>query len=164
QEEQSILESLREEGFITTSRQKAGRGVAYEIIEATPQTESAGSSKLNPKDFLPEETKQHLESQRNKFSLRDLTHHDVSRRMHQANERRQAELESLKEKMASLYRKEDVGEKRRQELERKMTQQNDSALEKREAHLRELRDKLQAKNKKAQHVKLKKLINGPPVP
>ncbi|XP_045603189.1 uncharacterized protein [Procambarus clarkii] len=164
QEEQSILESLREEGFITTSRQKAGRGVAYEIIEATPQTESAGSGKFKPKDFLPQETKQHLESQRNKHSLRDLTHADVSMKMHLANERRQAELESVKERMASLYKKEDSEDKRRLELEQKMTKQNDSALEKREAHLRELRDKLQAKNKRAQHVKLKKLINGPPVP
>ena len=34
----------------------------------------------------------------------------------------------------------------------------------REAHLRELRDKLQAQNKKAKQVKLKKIINGPPVP
>lgn len=34
----------------------------------------------------------------------------------------------------------------------------------REAHLRELRDKLQAQNSKAKQVKLKKMINGPPVP
>ena len=34
----------------------------------------------------------------------------------------------------------------------------------REAHLKELRDKLQAQNSKAKQVKLKKIINGPPVP
>ncbi|MPC74548.1 hypothetical protein E2C01_068908 [Portunus trituberculatus] len=34
----------------------------------------------------------------------------------------------------------------------------------REAHLKELRDKLQAQNKKAKQVKLKKMINAPPVP
>ncbi|KAG7175103.1 hypothetical protein Hamer_G022445 [Homarus americanus] len=164
QEEQSILEALREEGFIATSRQKVATGVAYEIIEATPQTESAGSNKFRPKDFLPEVTRQHLESQRNKFSLRDKTEHDVSMKMHLANERRQAELDSFKEKMASLYKKDDPEAKRRQELQSKLTQQNDAALEKRETHLKELRDKLQAKNKKIQQVKLKKLINKPPVP
>lgn len=49
QEEASILASLREEGFISTSKQKTGGGVAFEIIEATPETESAGSSKFKPK-------------------------------------------------------------------------------------------------------------------
>lgn len=49
QEEQAILASLREEGFIATSKQKAGAGIAFEIIEATPATESASSSKFKPK-------------------------------------------------------------------------------------------------------------------
>ncbi|XP_071537609.1 uncharacterized protein [Panulirus ornatus] len=164
QEEASILASLREEGFIATSRQKSGGGVAFDIIEATPETESAGSSKFKPKDFLPRGTKQHLETQRNKFNLRDLTHADVNMKMHLASERRQAELDTKKEKMAALYKKENSEEKKRQALRDKLVQQKDAALEKREAHLKELRDKLQAKNKKIQHVKLKKLINGPPVP
>lgn len=40
---------MREEGFIATSKQKSGGGVAFEIIEATPETESASSSKFKPK-------------------------------------------------------------------------------------------------------------------
>ena len=49
QEEQAILASLREEGFIATSKQKCSTGIAFEIVEATPATESAGSSKIKPK-------------------------------------------------------------------------------------------------------------------
>lgn len=49
QEEQAILASLREEGFIATSRQKVGSSIAFEIVEATPATESASSKKLKPK-------------------------------------------------------------------------------------------------------------------
>ncbi|KAK4306387.1 hypothetical protein Pmani_021789 [Petrolisthes manimaculis] len=89
QEEQAILESLREEGFIATSRQKSGGGVAFEIVEATPVTESATSIKIKPKDFLPEMTKQHLDEQRTKFHLRDMTKEDVRMKVHLANERRQ---------------------------------------------------------------------------
>ena len=48
QEEQAILQGLREEGFIATSRQRAGGGVSFEIIESTPQTESASSNKFKP--------------------------------------------------------------------------------------------------------------------
>ncbi|XP_063874446.1 uncharacterized protein LOC135107927 [Scylla paramamosain] len=164
QEEQAILESLREEGFIATSKQKCSTGIAFEIIEATPATESAGSSKIKPKDFLPEGTRQHLESQRNKFNLRDLTHADVRMKMEMADMRREAELTSKKEKMAALCRNENVEEKKANDLREKLTQQRSSALEKREAHLKELRDKLQAQNKKAKQVKLKKIINAPPVP
>ncbi|ROT80703.1 hypothetical protein C7M84_000554 [Penaeus vannamei] len=89
QEEAEILKSLREDGLISTSKQRAGGGVSFEIIEATPATESSTSSKFKPKDFLPEETKQHLEAQRNKFHLRNLTSADVSRKMHMAEQRRQ---------------------------------------------------------------------------
>ena len=49
QEEQAILESLREEGFIATSKQKGSAGIAFEILEATPATVSAGSKKFKPK-------------------------------------------------------------------------------------------------------------------
>ena len=49
QEEQIILQGLREEGFIATSKQRAGGGVSFDIIEATPETEaSAGSNRFKP--------------------------------------------------------------------------------------------------------------------
>ncbi|XP_050709980.1 uncharacterized protein LOC126994734 [Eriocheir sinensis] len=164
QEEQAILASLREDGFIATSKQRAGAGIAFEIIEATPATESASSSKFKPKDFLPENTRQHLESQRNRFNLKDLTHADVRMKMEMADRRRQAELESKKEKMAAMSKTDSAEGKRMFDLREKLSQQKGAALEKRRAHLRELRDKLQAQNSKAKQVKLKKMINGPPVP
>lgn len=164
QEEAEILKSLREDGLISTSKQRAGGGVSFEIIEATPATESSTSSKFKPKDFLPEETKQHLEAQRNKFHLRNLTSADVSRKMHMAEQRRQAEMEAKMEKIAMLTKGGDGSEKKSQEIKEKAVKKNDAALEKREAHLKELRDKLKEKNKKVQQIKLKKLINGPPVP
>ncbi|XP_066938497.1 uncharacterized protein [Macrobrachium rosenbergii] len=163
QEEAEILASLREEGFISTSRQRAGGGMAFEIIEATPATESASSSKFKPKDFLPQGTKDYLESQRTKHQLKNFTPEDVEQRMQLAEERRLAEIAAKKEKMVSLY-KNDAEEKKSHELRDKLVNKKDAALEKREAHLKELRDKLKEKNKKIQQVKLKKLINGPPVP
>ncbi|CAL4068927.1 unnamed protein product [Meganyctiphanes norvegica] len=163
-DEESILEGLRAEGFLASSRQKSNGGVSFDIIEATPQTQSAGSSQFQPKDFLPESHKNHLDRVRDRFTLHNRSSADVNRKLHLADERRKDALEAKTDKMLEISKHRQGRPKPEEVLKEKQTRKIDQAMEKREAHLKELRDKLHAKNQKVQQVKLKKLVNGPPVP
>ncbi|KAB7496933.1 hypothetical protein Anas_03849 [Armadillidium nasatum] len=116
------MESLRQEGFISTSKQKSTGGLAFEVTEATPVAESAGG-KIKP----------------------------------------MLEMEAKLEKLSSLSHKTSIEEKV-EEMKKKKDTKEESAIGKREAHLKELRDKLKAQNQRARQIKLKKTINGPPVP
>ncbi|RXG73567.1 hypothetical protein Avbf_09220 [Armadillidium vulgare] len=104
QQEQEIMESLRQEGFISTSKQKSTGGLAFEL-----------------------------------------------------------EMEAKLEKLSSLSHKTSIEDKV-EEMRKKKDTKEESAIGKREAHLKELRDKLKAQNQRARQIKLKKTINGPPVP
>ncbi|XP_076064371.1 uncharacterized protein LOC143038701 [Oratosquilla oratoria] len=92
EEEAAILENLRDEGLISTSRQKSGGGVSFHIVEMTPKVESAGSNKLNPKDFLPPVYKQHLDAQRSRFAAKTHDPGNVQRKLLEAEERRKTVL------------------------------------------------------------------------
>ncbi|KAL7635735.1 UNVERIFIED_CONTAM: hypothetical protein RMT77_013552 [Armadillidium vulgare] len=162
QQEQEIMESLRQEGFISTSKQKSTGGLAFEVMEATPVAESAGG-KIKPMNFLPKKHKEHLEKHIHKYHLKDLTPEDVARRQFLAEERRRLEMEAKLEKLSSLSHKTSIEDKV-EEMRKKKDTKEESAIGKREAHLKELRDKLKAQNQRARQIKLKKTINGPPVP
>ena len=51
QQEADILQTLRDEGFISTSKQKTGGGLAFEVVESSPLAESAGG-KIKPKVII----------------------------------------------------------------------------------------------------------------
>ncbi|KAF2358311.1 hypothetical protein FHG87_010928 [Trinorchestia longiramus] len=231
-EEAAILESLRQEGFIATSKSKSAGGISFEVVEAASGNSSAGGTK--PEDFLPQMTQKKLEERRAKFGPGDRNRSELLERWSGASQRRQvlvqagqvlvqagqvlvqagqvlaqagqvlvqagqvlvqagqvlvqagqvlvqagqvlvqagqvlvqagqAELAARQEKMAELIKGSEAEKQRLEELARKQESKTDAALAKREEHLKGLRDKLKQQNQRAQHVKLKKIINGPPVP
>ncbi|XP_018008273.1 uncharacterized protein LOC108665974 [Hyalella azteca] len=161
-EEAAILESLRQEGFIATSKSKSAGGISFEVVEAAPGTVSVGS--IKPENLVPIPAVRKMEARRARFGPGDRTQEELEERWSGAEQRRQAELDARKEKMAELIRKTEGEKEKMEQLAKRHETKTETAIANREVHLKELRDKLKAKNQHAQHVKLKKLINGPPVP
>ncbi|ELU18859.1 hypothetical protein CAPTEDRAFT_210333 [Capitella teleta] len=149
--EQRVMAALREEGLIARPVSMAPKGLAFEII-----TESAGMFAVNRK---PPPRLEKLEKRRKK--KKPLTQEQIQAKLLRAEERKKEREQQRLAKIQSLA-KSDVQNAlesfavRQQEQEESHKTKEEQAAENRERRMKDVRDKLKAKQEHAEAVRRRK--------
>ncbi|XP_037085576.1 uncharacterized protein LOC119106470 [Pollicipes pollicipes] len=161
-EEKQILQSLREEGLIAMPKAKATNGLSFDIVDIkeTDGVQRRGASAVQER--LPSLHLQSLEARRRAHVRRV----DPEADQREKEERRKAAEEERVQKITMKQQYiEEAKQKRIEEKEDQLGKKIDTALDKRQKHLNELRDKLKGRQEHAKQVQLKKALRnfGQPV-
>ncbi|CAH1775013.1 unnamed protein product [Owenia fusiformis] len=150
-EEQRIMASLRDEGLIARPKSRAAGGMSFEIISDGPDPNALKRPLRLAK----------LERRKKK---KELTAEEIAAKLEKAEKRRKEKEQEKIETIKAVTNKSDVltaldsFEKSQKDKEEVIEKKIDSHQDKREKHLKEMRDKLKAKQAHAEKVRQRKKL------
>jgi len=150
-EEQRVIASLREEGLIQRPVSRAACGMSFEII--------AENAAMFGEGHRPPARLAKLERRRK--AKRPLTEDEIQRKLEKAERKKKEQEQQRLAKIAALNKSDvltalDSFASRQKEQERIQKTKEETAAENREKHLKEMRDKLKAKQEHADAVRRRK--------
>ncbi|ESP02453.1 hypothetical protein LOTGIDRAFT_237958 [Lottia gigantea] len=150
QEEQQVIETLRNEGLITKLTGQSSKGLAFEIIQERPES------------VIPPARLEDMK--RKKMQKEELTEQEIRQKLFEAERRRKQLEEERIVKVKSMEKTETAGAiqafvQRQKLLEDQQTKKMEEAVVARQTRLREMRDKLKQKERHAQAVRERKQLN-----
>ncbi|XP_067678323.1 DNA ligase 1-like [Haliotis asinina] len=146
-EESMIMQALREEGLITKTKTESTGGVSFEIV--------AKDHAMRPPPRLAK-----LEKRRKKKKA--LTEEEIQEKLERAEKRRKRKEQERLEKIKEIDKSDhlaalDSFAKHQQEKVEQTAQKMDQVIDNRERRMKEIRDKIKAKEKHAEEVRRRKL-------